>query len=1602
MSEEKEKNTSQLKGLNLLISKPAPAPPDPEKCIICQKKGKKSDPLHSGETGRKRVREVAELKDDIVHKRLKALELDCAFKYHNTYACYKQYTDIRNLTSMSKEPEVPDETTILPEETHNPSTRSSCAPRPGPSTNVNPIYIDCAICGSDRVRVKGKRVRKKFRICNQESALKFLNAMRSKKDDVFVRCADLNTPENIFAADIYCHTTCFMQYTYMSKQSEGNPNPPQAVYNLKHDLFMEALSHLDPLIKDGYGFTVTEIKDFMLSLAEDDDVEIYNRDVKKFILDHYGDEIRFCPSHRANEPEMCFSGEISIEDITAKMRDMNVVKSCGEILREAFMKVDFKISDKFCDGHELKESWETTQMPDQLLTFFASLFGIKRSRMLKIEMINMTLDDNDDVADDDTSPEENTQDIEWAVFNQHNQLNCLFQIMYYQMFHGARKTPLHTSFGHYQYGKCRSREILTVANRIGVSSSYNDVRRSRCLLAAYAVEKSSGHEIPIPSNFTRDSFTIGAMDNADFNDKSSISGMESDHVTMQVLFQETISPPSSKPPLSEMYLQKSKVCLPDKLPCQVVPYHPKPTIKPVLPLNFKVLEELNTTDVIDPISALNKADKQEFIISFIRCGLPKNDMESGTVPTWSGSHALISTSTVPLMRVGFLPMIPSPVTDYATVRKALQNFQSVRHQLNLSQSAIPVFCDEGVFHTVADILMAEPDTFADIHGMMGMFHWVKVLLKCAGRYLRGSGIEDSLIETEIYGKLTLNSVLEGTHYVRSFQGILIVSDVITSLMWEAFWLWLAKNQHEIDHDAMACAEKLRVALCEKSKINSTVKFTELLAQSDHIQELFNSFLKECDSKSEVCQYWGVFQQMALIIKHIISSDREGNFALHIASVERSLPIFRESDCLNYLRYGSFYLETTKMLQINHPEVFRRFMCGHFVVKDCHGCFNAVAPDMKLEQSIQRSSKSKGGIVGQTRNTAVVVEWQLIFHEILLISNNLREMTNDSSMDHSESAKIHHDLIGQKAEHLNKNVARLLDFVSNKGNPFIIEVPGVKLHNFVTKQVADEEVSMRLLQALENGDHYYKQFRNERFLMKTKKLSATISKRNMPQLDYKSPSKTPVSNVAISQNVIATAQRHIDIMKERGMSLELIFSHDILPSSIIFEGDLPSKPDKSKLIAEIEQHLAHEDMIFPYGDAAVILDFMSKIRSFPNLSSFGTFANAIRCVLSAGQFQCSRTSLHVVFDSYLESSVKGGERTRRAAGIGAVDMAHIGPDVPIPKQMDKFWLSPRNKTDLQSLTRVLATEQQGKLLIILSGCIVDDELVPAELIQMDRSTEKSLLSANIDVLMGSVEEADDRLVLHCAWEVARGCQRLLVISNDTDTIVRLMRFITEWREQGLHELWVEFGSGEHKRYLPLHILHQRLGMGLSQVLVKVHVLTGDDALSKIGTKHAALTCEPEKYLNTFAESHDLSEESLKKAEEYLVRVWNGSGRKTSSQTFDQLRVENHVKSATPKSLAQLPPTSSVIRCHIQRSFYIVHNVINLLNKCGPVLDPTSHGWFCDDSTLLPVKGLNPPPPEKLILCKCVGKCDTKRCPCAKARLVCTLFCHMSQESRCQNK
>ena len=112
------------------------------------------------------------------------------------------------------------------------------------------------------------------------------------------------------------------------------------------------------------------------------------------------------------------------------------------------------------------------------------------------------------------------------------------------------------------------------------------------------------------------------MDNADFNDQSSISGMHSDRVTMQVLFREIVSPPNSKPRVSETNLRKSTEQIHSKLPCQKVRDHRKSTVRPELPTNFVVLNI--DSDNCESASALRVAQERELLISLVRCGMSRN------------------------------------------------------------------------------------------------------------------------------------------------------------------------------------------------------------------------------------------------------------------------------------------------------------------------------------------------------------------------------------------------------------------------------------------------------------------------------------------------------------------------------------------------------------------------------------------------------------------------------------------------------------------------------------------------------------------------------------------------------------------------------------------------------------------------------------------------------------------------------------------------------------------------------------------------------------------------------------------------------------------
>ena len=95
----------------------------------------------------------------------------------------------------------------------------------------------------------------------------------------------------------------------------------------------------------------------------------------------------------------------------------------------------------------------------------------------------------------------------------------------------------------------------------------------------------------------------------------------------------------------------------------------------------------------------------------------------------------------------------------------------------------------------------------------------------------------------------------------------------------------------------------------------------------------------------------------------------------------------------------------------------------FVVQDRSDSLNYVELDIKLEQSIQQASMNQGGIVVQTQMYAVVVEFELISHDLLLIQNNCRKLRNERMMERHET-NMYQELRSIRAGIFDANVSRL--------------------------------------------------------------------------------------------------------------------------------------------------------------------------------------------------------------------------------------------------------------------------------------------------------------------------------------------------------------------------------------------------------------------------------------------------------------------------------------------------------------------------------------------------------------------------------------------------
>ena len=210
------------------------------------------------------------------------------------------------------------------------------------------------------------------------------------------------------------------------------------------------------------------------------------------------------------------------------------------------------------------------------------------------------------------------------------------------------------------YDKCKSKELISTFNHIGVSVSYRQVQKAKSDLAQYTLMQCEKVLVTIPSHFSKDMFTIAALDNFDRQDRSSPTGMNSNPDTVSTLFLVKPDHTPSKPLRGSVSLKTVSDSASLVLPCQNIPFKEiKKQI--VLDSNFIVEDKL-----LQNTEVQKERDMKQFVINCTRNGILFNNTEPNT-PTWTGCEALLSNSCVPKIHTGFLPYILHPVTEFLSL-----------------------------------------------------------------------------------------------------------------------------------------------------------------------------------------------------------------------------------------------------------------------------------------------------------------------------------------------------------------------------------------------------------------------------------------------------------------------------------------------------------------------------------------------------------------------------------------------------------------------------------------------------------------------------------------------------------------------------------------------------------------------------------------------------------------------------------------------------------------------------------------------------------------------------------------------------------------------
>ena len=270
--------------------------------------------------------------------------------------------------------------------------------------------------------------------------------------------------------------------------------------------------------------------------------------------------------------------------------------------------------------------------------------------------------------------------------------------------------------------------------------------------------------------------------------------------------------------------------------------------------------------------------------------------------TWTGFNSMF-TKAHSITNINALPLYPSPPTDFSNL------YQALKIRQNFSTAAAPrrktiITLDSQLYAKALQLQGRNEiaNNFPLLVFRPGELHIVLAFQYANGKYIEKSGLDQSFIDCDIYGPVTVNQILNGKHMKRGMETHMVLYQALNKICLEDFSKTFPETLNGIKSSLKS--------FCKSFNILDTTKTYDAEIEAvlrNYLKKSFFKFIRISNEVTGQAKFYLNFIKMYEPLLLFTRVTRQSLWDLHLASLEAIIPYFFVHDLQNYARLISVYI-----------------------------------------------------------------------------------------------------------------------------------------------------------------------------------------------------------------------------------------------------------------------------------------------------------------------------------------------------------------------------------------------------------------------------------------------------------------------------------------------------------------------------------------------------------------------------------------------------------------------------------------------------------------------------------------------------------------------